>query len=195
MTVPLKNIVEAALLSVGRSLTEDELASFLPPGVDLLALLTELANDYSDRGVCIVKAAGGWALRTRSEASDLATRLAPDHQKLTRAATETLAVVAAFQPVTRSEIERVRGVQLSPGVIDQLLSAEYIKPGPRRDTPGRPLTWMTTDLFLEAFDLLNPDDIVALRRMKEANLNTLPSLRLPLDALPLAEAVEAEELT
>lgn len=172
-----KLIVEAALFSAGRTLSEQELQAVLPAGVVLANVLLELARDHADRGVSIVKVSGGWALRTRPESSDLATMLAEGPARLTRAALETMAVIACFQPVTRTEIERVRGVQLSPGVMDQLLAAGYVRPGPRRETVGRPLTWMATEEFLEVYDLNAVEDLATFRRMREQNLLTLPNLK------------------
>lgn len=191
MAVHPKYVVEAALLGAGRSIGDEELQSFIPE-LDLHAVLAELADDYAERGVCLLRTAGGWALRTRPESSDLATLLSSQPTRLTRAAMETLAVIAAFQPVTRGEIERVRGVQLSPGVMDQLLEAGFIRPGQRRETPGRPLTWMTTTEFLEGFDLHTADDLIALRRMREQDLVKLPPLRSLLmpGAIPEADEVD-----
>jgi len=190
-------LLEAALFVAGRSMTEEELAAVLPPGHDLKAELAALEAGLSDRGVGLVRTAVGWALRTRPEASDLATAVVGESRRLTRAAAETLAVCACFGAVTRSEIERVRGVQISPGVVDQLLQAGFIRPGQRRDTPGRPLTWKVTDTFLEHFDLMSVDDLVSLRRMREAGLDVLPPLRqnpllAAVDGAPEEEAEEAE---
>lgn len=174
---PTKYVVEAALFSAGRSVSEHELRAVLPADVVLEHVLSALNDDYAERGITIVKVATGWALRTKPDSSDLATVIAKDPPRLTRAAMETLSVVACFQPVTRSEIERVRGVQLSPGVMDQLLAASFVRPGPRRETAGRPLTWMVTEQFLEVFDLHAVEDLVGFRRMREQNLLTLPNVK------------------
>lgn len=178
MTIDLaKSTIEAALFSAGRTLSEAELQAIVPDGYAIEVVLAALAEDYAERSVAIVRVAGGWALRTRPESSDLATALVKAPPRLTRAGMETLAVIACFQPVTRSEIERVRGVQLSPGVMDQLLAASYVKPGPRRETAGRPLTWMVTEDFLEAYDLGSVEDLMAFRRMREQELLSLPKVK------------------
>lgn len=169
-----KHRVEAALFAARATLPEGELSSLLERGERLPDILMDLAADYAERGVCLQRTASGWALRTRPEASDLAASIAPKPPRLTRAAMETLAVIACHQPVTRPEIERVRDVSLHPGVFDALLEADLIKPGRRRDTPGRPLTWITTDTFLETFDLLSLDDLQSLTRMRADGLLTLP---------------------
>lgn len=169
--------LEAMLFASGQSLDENRLSEALDNGQDLLKLLRELDDDYAHRGVRIVRTASGWAVRTREDSSDIATTMLPEQNRLTRAALEALAVIASYQPVTRSEIERVRGVQLSPGVMRQLLDAGYIHPGSRRDTPGRPLTWMTTNAFLEAYDLLKVSDLPSFGRLQEAGVFELPKLQ------------------
>lgn len=172
-----KYILEAALFAAGGTVSEADLKAVLPNGRDFKALLGELQEDYSDRGVQIVSTSGGWALRTNSDASDLASILAKEPPRLTRAGFETLAVISVYEPVTRSEIERVRGVTLSPGVIDQLLAASMIKLGPRRDTPGKPLTFVVTSYFFDAFDIRSRDDLLAIRKMDEDGLSTLPAIK------------------
>lgn len=166
--------IEAMLFAAGRSLREEELELGLDAGDDLLDVLRELDDDYAGRGVCVVRTANGWGIRTREDSSDIATQLAPA-DRITRAALETLAAIACYQPVTRSEIERVRGVQLSPGVMQQLLENGFIRPGPRRDTPGRPLTWTVTEQFLEAYDLMSVADLPAYDRLKAAGVFSLPA--------------------
>lgn len=168
--------IEAALFEAGRSMTEQELEEFIGDDESLTDILLELAVDYDPRGVQIVQAAGGWSLRTKSEASDLTPPFSVEPERLTRAAMETLAAIACFQPVTRSEVERIRGVQLSPGVMMQILEASLIKPGPRRETPGRPLTWAVTTEFLESYDLMSIEDLPSYRRAKEAGLLVLPQM-------------------
>ena len=183
MSVPvegeLKSTMEALLHSRRRPVNESELVRLFP-GIPVRAVLAAIDDDLAGRGVMLAKAAGGWCLRSRPEASDLARNFATEPPRLSRAATEVLAVIAAFQSierVTRSDIERVRGVQLSPGIFDSLLAAGYIKPGPRRETPGRPLTWVTTDRFLESFDVDDAAELPAVRKMKEAGILVLPSAK------------------
>lgn len=152
-----KSILEAVLFASERPLSAAELKGLLPEGSDVMALLAELAADYDGRGVMVSVGRRGYALRSRPETSDLANQVVPPSARLTRAAYETLVAIAAFDaagnPLTRSEIERVRGVSLSPGILDALLAAGYVKPGRRRETAGRPLTWNATDEFYDAFGL------------------------------------------
>lgn len=169
-----KSRIEAMLFAAGRSVPEETLAAALAPDEDLRDILLQLDDDYLERGVGLVRTAGGWGIRTKEESSDVATQVRPDDKRITRAALETLATIACYQPVTRSEIERIRGVQLSPGVMQQLLEAEFIRPGTRRDTPGRPLTWTVTEEFLESFDLMKVSDLPAYSRLKEAGVFELP---------------------
>jgi len=176
-----KYILEAALLSSGRSLSVEEIRQLLPADHDPIDVLRQLDDDYQEHGIMVCKTAGGWTLRTREEASDLASSLVEEPKKLSQAALQTMMVILCYQPVTRSEIERVRGVQISPGVMQQLLEAKFVRPGPRRDTPGRPLTWMSTDTFLEAYDLLSPEDLPSYRRLQEAGVFDLPSIQQPPD--------------
>ena len=169
--------LEAILFAAGRSVPDDELLSLLPAGSDHIRLLADLNEQYQERGLQVVRAAGGWTLRTAPDASDLATAMIREPFRLTKAAFETLVVIAAFQTVTRTEIERVRGVQLSPGVMDQLLAADLIHPGPRRDTPGRPSTWSVTTKFYELFDITSMEDLVSFRKMRERGDLTLPAMK------------------
>lgn len=177
MTAEPKHVLEAALLMAGRSLSVEEMSELLPDVDDVLDVLRELDDDYADRGVAIVRTASGWTLRTREESSDLATALVDPPRRLSPAALQTMVVILCYQPVTRSEIERVRGVQISPGVMQQLLEAKYVRPGPRRETPGRPLTWMSTDAFLEAYDLMSASDLPSHRRLAENGVFDLPRLQ------------------
>lgn len=135
-------VVEAALRSSPGPIREDELARLLMPhgATAVHDVLSVLAAEYEGRGVQLHQSQLGWSLRTPVEASDLARELADEPLRLTRAALETLVTIAVYQPVTRSEIERIRGVQLSPGILDVLLASDLVRPGRRRDGPGRPLT-------------------------------------------------------
>ena len=177
MTTEPKHVLEAALLMAGRSLTVEEISDLLPEVDDVLDVLRQLDDDYAERGVAIVRTAAGWTLRTREQSSDLATALVEPPRRLSPAALQTMIVILCYQPVTRSEIERVRGVQISPGVMQQLLEAKYVRPGPRRETPGRPLTWMSTDAFLDAYDLMSADDLPSHRRLAESGVFDLPRLQ------------------
>jgi segregation and condensation protein B len=172
-------VVEAALRSSPGPIREDELARLLMPhgATAVHDVLSVLAAEYEGRGVQLHQSQLGWSLRTPVEASDLARELADEPLRLTRAALETLVTIAVYQPVTRSEIERIRGVQLSPGILDVLLASDLVRPGRRRDGPGRPLTWGTTEVFLDHFNLAGIADLAAFERARDAGLLTLPPAR------------------
>ncbi|NBC34147.1 MAG: SMC-Scp complex subunit ScpB [Alphaproteobacteria bacterium] len=163
-------LVEAILFSAVAPVSEAELADRLPAGVPLDTVIDDLRAHYEPRGVNLVPVAGGWAFRT---APDLGPRLRvakPVPRKLSRAALETLAIIAYHQPLTRSEIEGIRGVAVSKGTIDVLLEAGWIRPGKRRESPGRPLTWVTSPEFLDHFGLSGIGDLPGLGELKAAGL-------------------------
>jgi len=173
---PLR-LVEALLFASADPVTPDALARHLPEGTDLAALLDRLQSDYEGRGINLVHVGRRWAFRT---SEDLAGRLKIETEslrKLSRAAIETLAIVAYHQPVTRGEIEEIRGVALSRGTLDTLLEASWVQPKGRRRTPGRPVTWGTTDAFLDHFGLEHLDALPGLAELKAAGLlDTRPAI-------------------
>jgi len=163
-------MLEAMLFAATEPVTETSLADRLPEGADTAALLRELAAHYEGRGVTLLCVAGKWAFRT---APDLAGTLKIEvsvPRKLSRAAVETLAIVAYHQPVTRGEIEEIRGVALSKGTLDVLLEIGWIRPVGRRRTPGRPVTWGTTSDFLDHFNLASLSDLPGVDELKAAGL-------------------------
>ena len=163
-------LLEALLFAAAEPLALEDIAARLPEGADVGGMLTELEAAYRNRGVNIVRVAGKWTLRT---APDLAPRLLLERtvsKKLSRAAIETLAIVAYHQPVTRGEIEEIRGVALSKGTLDTLMEAGWVKPRGRRQSPGRPATWVTTDQFLLQFGLDALSDLPGLEELKAAGL-------------------------
>lgn len=163
-------LLEAQLFAAPGPMTEIDLIPRLPPGADVKALLAELQALYQGHGVELVQLAGGWAFRTSADiASGLRVTLEVS-RKLSRAAVEALAIIAYHQPVTRGEIEEIRGVQLSKGTMDALLEAGWIKPKGRRRTPGRPVTWVTTTGFLDHFGLTALDDLPGVEELKAAGL-------------------------
>ena len=173
---PLR-LVEALLFASADPVTPDALARHLPEGADLETLLDRLQSDYEGRGINLVHVGRRWAFRT---AEDLAGRLKIETEslrKLSRAAIETLAIIAYHQPVTRGEIEEIRGVALSKGTLDTLLEASWVGPKGRRRTPGRPATWGTTDAFLDHFGLEHLDALPGLAELKAAGLlDTRPAI-------------------
>ena len=146
-------LLEALLFASENPIPEKVIADRLPGGVDIQTLLRKLTAMYKNRGVNLVKAGKNWAFRT---APDIRAQLVVEKEmtrKLSRAAVETLAIVAYHQPITRAEIEEIRGVSVSRGTLDVLLEAAWIRPRGRRRTPGRPVTWGTTESFLDHFGL------------------------------------------
>ncbi len=170
-------MLEALLFASNEPLAEKQLAARLPEGTDLTALLEGLQEIYSSRGVNLVKVAGKWAFRTSSDLGHLMTREAQEPKKLSRAAIETLAIIAYHQPVTRAEIEAIRGVTISKGTLDVLIETGWARLRGRRKAPGRPVTYGTTDAFLEHFGLNAVDDLPGLDELKGAGFleGRLPS--------------------
>jgi len=167
MTEALR-LVEALLFAASSPLDEASLKERLPEGTDLAALIQELTAFYAPRGVNIVSVAGGWTFRT---APDVAPRLKLTQKvsrKLSRAAIETLAVIAYHQPVTRAEIEEIRGVVISRGTLDTLMEAGWILPKGRKQTVGRPATWVTTEAFLLHFGLASLADLPGMDELRAA---------------------------
>lgn len=163
-------LLEAVLFASADPLTRQDLVRHLPEDADLDDLLGELNAHYANRGVTLGQADGRWAFRT---AADLAPFMQIERQvtrKLSRAALETLAVIAYHQPATRGEIEEIRGVALSKGTLDILLEAGWIRPKGRRRTPGRPVTWGTTIAFLDHFGLESLDALPGVRELKATGL-------------------------
>jgi segregation and condensation protein B len=172
-------LLEALLFAVAEPIGEEALSQHLDDAADVRGLLQELAEAYAGRGVNLVRLAGGWAFRT---APDLAAKLRierPVARKLSRAAVETLAVIAYHQPMTRAEIEQIRGVALGKGTIDALMEAGWVRPKGRRVGPGRPLLWVTTPGFLVHFGLDNLNDLPGLDELRGAGLLDLAPLTLP----------------
>ena len=163
-------LLEALLFASADPLDEETLAGRLGPGTDIASLLDELRRHYAPRGVNLVRTGSGWAFRT---ALDLAPQLRLEEEvsrKLSRAAIETLAIIAYHQPVTRAEIEQIRGVVTSKGTLDILMEHGWIRPGRRRETPGRPLTWVTTEHFLDHFGLETLRDLPSVEDLRAAGL-------------------------
>ena len=163
-------LLEALVFAGTQALDEKELADRLPNDADVKQLLADLAELYAGRGVNLVAVAGGYAFRTAPDLSEKLKIERPVTRKLSRASVETLAIIAYHQPVTRTEIEQVRGVGLSKGTLDLLFEQNWIKPMGRRRAPGKPVTWGTTDFFLEHFGLPSLDDLPGQEELKAAGL-------------------------
>jgi segregation and condensation protein B len=180
-------LLEAMIFASAEPVPQTGLAARLPEGADVAGLLQELSSLYANRGVNLVQADGKWAFRT---ATDLGQRLQIEqkvHRRLSRAAIETLAVIAYHQPVTRAEIEEVRGVALSKGTLDTLLEIGWVRPKGRRRTPGRPVTWVTSDAFLDQFGLESIDALPGVEELRAAGLLDVRSAVSALGAQALSD--------
>jgi segregation and condensation protein B len=166
----LERMIEALLFAAAEPLSVKDLASRLPHGVDIEVGLSALADRYATRGVHLVEVAGRWRFQTAGDLAFLMTTEREEPRRLSRAGQETLAIVAYHQPVTRAEIEAIRGVQASRGTLDVLLEIGFVRPRGRRRTPGRPVTYATTDAFLEHFGLASLADLPGAAEMKAAGL-------------------------
>ncbi|MFN3614451.1 MAG: SMC-Scp complex subunit ScpB [Rubrimonas sp.] len=163
-------MVEALLFASAEPLTQRQIAERLPGGTDPAEALRRLSLRYAGRGVELRRVGDAWAFRTASDLGFLMRREQVEQRKLSRAAMETLAIIAYHQPVTRAEIEEIRGVAVSKGTLDLLIELDWVKLGRRRQTPGRPATFVTTQGFLDHFSLESPRDLPGLREMREAGL-------------------------
>src|SRR6185295_4608363 len=163
-------LLEAMLFASAVPLDEKELAARLPKDIDVRAALMRLQQDYVARGVNLMRVNGKWAFRTANDLSWLLSKETTETRKLSRAAIETLAIIAYHQPVTRAEIEDIRGVTTSKGSVDVLLETGWIKPRGRRKGPGRPLTYGTTAEFLSHFGLDAVGDLPGLEELKGSGL-------------------------
>lgn len=186
-------IVEALLFASDKPLSSIALADCLPEGSNIDQLLTGLQERYSTRGVILVEVAGKWMFQTAPDLAFLLRKEVEQERRLSRAAVETLAIISYHQPVTRAEVEEVRGVSLSKGILDVLMAAEWVRPMGRRRTPGRPMTYGTSDHFLVHFGLKTTKDLPGLAELKAAgfldNVNT-SRLNLLDDVKPTEEQPE-----
>ena len=163
-------IMEAMIFAAGRPVDDATLAAQLPESTDVEAGLARLAAHYRHRGINLVNVAGGWTFRTAPDLAEHLTVHRVVRRRLSRAALETLAIIAYHQPVTRAEVEEIRGVHLGRGTLDLLLEAGWIAPKGRRRTPGRPVTWVTTPGFMEHFGLESLDDLPGVDELEAAGL-------------------------
>lgn len=178
----MSRMAEAILFASAEPVSQRALAGRLPEGADLEIILHDLQQSYASRGINLVKVGGNWAFRTADDLGFLLQREAVEAKKLSRAALEMLAVIAYHQPVTRSEIEEIRGVATSKGTLDVLLETGWVRMRGRRRTPGRPVTYGTTDGFLDHFGLEEVRDLPGLDELKGAGLlqsQLPPGFRIP----------------
>ena len=175
-------IIEASLFAATAPLDEATLARHLPAGTNVTALIKQLQADYAGRGVTLNRVAGKWAFRTADDLAYLLERHATEERKLSKAALETLSIIAYHQPVTRAEVEEIRGVTTSKGTLDVLLETNWIRPRGRRRAPGRPVTYGTTEAFLNHFGFDSIKDLPGLAELKGAGLldgNLPPGFSMP----------------
>lgn len=180
-----ERVVEALLFASPEPMSEQALAARLPAGTDVQASLRALGNAYATRGVNLVTVHGNWTFRTAPDLGSALKLEVEQPRKLSRAAIETLAIIAYHQPVTRAEIEEIRGVILSRGTLDILFEAGWIRPKGRKPVPGRPITWATTDGFLSHFGLASAADLPGVDDLRAAGL---------LDRAPVAYGEQASVL-
>ena len=165
-----KRLLEAFLFSATEPVEERVMAELLGGQGDLAVLLAELRQDYVHRGIRLEQQGRRWAFRTAPDLAPHLVRTVRPNRKLSRAALETLAIIAYQQPVTRAEVEQVRGVTLGRGTLDVLVEAGFVVPKGRREAPGRPVTWVTTPAFLDAFGLESLGDLPRLEELEAAGL-------------------------
>lgn len=177
-----ERMVEAILFASAEAMTVAELAARMPHGADPAEALVHLRKRYEGRGVNLVRVGDAWAMRTASDLGFLMQKEVVENRKLSRAAIETLAIIAYHQPATRAEIEEIRGVAVSRGTVDQLLELDWIRFGRRRMTPGRPVTFVVTQKFLDHFGLESARDLPGLKELRAAGLldnRPAPGVTLP----------------
>lgn len=184
-TLVHKRLLEAVLFASAEPLPTRILHERMPQGADVGGLLMDLRKDYEGRGIELVEREGAWAFRTASDLGEMLILQRQVQRKLSRAAMETLAIIAYHQPVTRAEIENIRGVATHKGTLDALMEMGWIKPGRRREAPGRPLTWVTTTAFMDAFSLESLMDLPGMDDLRAAGL---------LDRRPAIEAIPQSDL-
>ena len=185
-----ERMVEALLFAAAGPLGEEDLARRLPANLDLTAALEALQRAYAGRGVELVQVGGRWRFQTAADLEHLMTEERTEARRLSKAALETLAIVAYHQPVTRADIETIRGVQASKGTLDVLLELGLVRMRGRRRAPGRPITYGTTDRFLEHYGVASLADLPGAQEMKAAGLLDLD---LPPDFAPPDPSRATEE--
>jgi len=185
-----ERMVEAVLFASAAPVTLRDLTARMPHGCNPAEALAHLRKKYEGRGVQVVKIGDTWAMRTASDLGFLMQKETVESRKLSRAAIETLAIIAYHQPVTRAEIEEIRGVSVSRGTVDQLLEMEWIRLGRRKMTPGRPVTFVVTPQFLDHFGLESARDLPGLKELRAAGLL---ENRPPPGALALGDLDDSDE--
>ena len=165
-----KKIIEAFLFAADEPLDLETLKSKVKKNTDVMQIVDDLQKDYQDRGINLIKLANRWSFRTSTDLADQLREEVTSQKKLSKAAVETLAIIAYHQPVTRSEIEEIRGVSFSTGTMEVLFELGWVKPAGRKDIPGKPLGYGTTDSFLSHFNLNSLEDLPNSEELMAAGL-------------------------
>jgi segregation and condensation protein B len=173
-----KRVVEALLFASAEPLDVAAIQGHLSADLSAETLLAELVEDYADRGVHLERHGHRYALRTAADLAPHLQREQVQSRRLSRAAMETLAIIAYHQPITRGELEEMRGVSMSKGTMDLLIETGWVQPKGRRETPGRPVTWVTTPAFLDHLDLASLDDLPRIEELLQVGMlaGTAPSV-------------------
>jgi segregation and condensation protein B len=194
----LSRSVEAALFAAEAPLSPSEIAAYVGADVDVKAALSDLSARYEGRGVNLVERGGRWHFQTAPDLAHILRREREESRKLSRAGIETLAIIAYHEPVSRAEIESIRGVQISKGTLDVLMEAGWVRPAGRREVPGRPLTYATTAGFLTHFGLEHRRDLPGIEDLKAAGLLdpvdlAFESLEMQTDSTDQLETVDESD--
>lgn len=183
--------VEATLFAAEAPLSPDEIAAYVGERVDVKGALAALQDHYGGRGIELVERGGRWHFQTAADLAHILRREREENRKLSRAAVETLAIIAYHEPATRAQIEEIRGVSISKGTLDVLMEAGWVRPAGRRESPGRPLQYATTPNFLVHFGLTSRRDLPGIAELKAAGL--LDPIDLSVAGQPQPERDESDE--
>lgn len=190
-TSDVTRAVEATLFAAAEPLSLADIQAYVGPEIDVKAAVQRLAALYAPRGINLVERGGKWHFQTAGDLAHILRREREESRKLSRAAIETLAIIAYHEPVSRAEIESIRGVQISKGTLDVLMEAGWVRPAGRRDTPGRPLTFATTTAFLAHFGLANRRDLPGIDDLRAAGL--LDPVDLAFESLDFADTAADDD--
>ena len=184
--------VEAALFAAEQPMTVEQIRAYVGDAVDVATALETLAGHYHGRGIELVQRGKAWHFQTAADLAHLLRREREESRKLSRAAVETLAIIAYHEPVSRAEIEAIRGVQISKGTLDVLMETGWVRPAGRREVPGRPLIYATTAGFLQHFGLNSRKDLPGVDDLKAAGL--LDPVDLAINDLHIMDSLDESEL-
>ncbi len=188
-----KRLAEAVIFASTMPVTNELLLQRLGEAAPVSQIMEELRADYKGRGVELVEIAGGWMFRTAPDLSAQLNITIQVRRKLPRVAAETLAIIAYHQPVTRAEIESIRGVATARETLDMLMELGWVRPGKRRETPGRPLTWTTSETFLRQFGLGSLKDLPGIQELRESGLLDARPVLAPFSSDDVEEAADSGE--